>query len=164
LALQKLDMWREAVLEGPSDYPEKKSLYAAMHSNAQNCFAGFGRHTITDFLHSINLHPSTPPHEVCKEEDTFQSFRTGLLLFLDSWVSKGYQNHVCTRNNDENPFGFHKYADNRFTQSFIKVFRKAFCLISVDTYTDLARRGMFDPYHVIGKPYIYSWRIIINFK
>ncbi|KAF9049376.1 hypothetical protein BDZ89DRAFT_1057739 [Hymenopellis radicata] len=154
-ALQELDRWRQLNLDDSSCHGI--SILQAM-STADDAegrfFASFGRHTINDALHHVELHPGMPAAEICADDTLYEAFKAGLAEYMQQFRSAKFRRLVCNRPNTSNPFTFQASLDARYSATYMTVFRKATVRISIPKYNRMLSLGLFDPEHTIGEPYI----------
>ncbi|KAI0749069.1 hypothetical protein C8Q74DRAFT_1212224, partial [Fomes fomentarius] len=149
-ALYMLDAWRTQVLEGDigpqNDVPIIASLYSV-----QTVFNGLGKHTANDLLHLISMWPGTPTTVVCKDNEMFGRLRSGLPAYMAIWASDRFLKLVATPANHTNPFAFNHRSHRYYMSEYVHVYRKSFCMVSLELFNDLTSHGMLDEKHILGE-------------
>lgn len=121
-----------------------------MNNMSYECFAGLGQHTINDLCHLAGISPATPSLEICSNDLVFKDFQHTLEHFMDGWASTDFEQRLCTRSNNENPFAFDRTQDRAYVHYAMKVFRKASMKMESHLFNTMAQKGWFDPGHTIG--------------
>ncbi|KAF9012999.1 hypothetical protein BDZ89DRAFT_913731, partial [Hymenopellis radicata] len=151
-AMEGLDRWRDLILS-KNDF-NTTVLAALLVGDYSNLFfASFGRHTANDAIHELRLFPGEPVINICSDDNRFQAFKTGLDNYIAQFESSAYIKECCNRSTSTNPLSFQKSVDDKYSSKYMRVFRKASVLITIEHWNEFARLGYFDPNHRIGTPY-----------
>ncbi|KAF9001458.1 hypothetical protein BDZ89DRAFT_1050434 [Hymenopellis radicata] len=109
------------------------SILEAM-STADNAegrfFTLFGRHSINDALHHVELHPGMPAVEICVDDTLYEAFKAGLAEYMQQFCSAKFRRLMCNRLNTSNPSTFQAFLDARYPATYMTIFRKATVCIS----------------------------------
>lgn len=121
-----------------------------MAKNVAGCFAGYGRHTINDFLFQLAIHPHTPAYVICQDENTYKDFKAHLHTYMKQYHEPKFLNMAATVANNRNPFFFNKKSDDAYTAGWVQVFRRIKAFVPKALYNRYASRGLLDKDHTIG--------------
>lgn len=121
-----------------------------MAKNFADCFAGYGRHTINDFLYQMAIHPHTPAYVICDSDETYNDFKTHLHVYMKQYHEPKFLGVAATVANDLNPFSFNANSDEAYTAGWVQVFRRTKALVPKEIYDRYALLGLLDKEHTIG--------------
>lgn len=120
-------------IPGPAKKPAKKdnppkqskaTILTDMARNIFECFAGFGRHTINDFLFLAGIFPGTPSWYICEDNDRYLAFFHALVSYLARYEEPEFLKGAVSIANTENPFDFNDYSHVAYLAAYIFIFRR----------------------------------------
>lgn len=117
----------------------------------QLTFPGIGKHTANDFLFRCSLWPGIPPCVLCSDDVEFQRFLDCYACYMSMWVSPEFRQHCAQQHNLGSAFAFNRWADLRYTRSYLWIFRKVDVSMPADLYNRYLSNGLLDPDHTIGQ-------------
>lgn len=121
-----------------------------MAKNFAGSFAGYGRHTINDFLFQLAFHPHTPAHVICQDDGLYNEFKTHLHIYMKRYSEPTFLTLSATVANDSNPFHFNEKSNTSYTESWVQVFRRTKTFVPQELYNCYASLGLLDKTHTIG--------------
>lgn len=136
-----------------------------MAQNSFNCFAGYGQHTINDFLFQLAIHPHTPEHIICQNDKVYDEFKEHLHHYMNQFHGPRFLNGAATVANDNNPFYFNQSSNDEYIKSWVQVFRRTEIFVPKDLYNRYAERGLLDADHTVGmfrflcSCFVFIWAI-----
>lgn len=130
------------------DYPEGSILQVMCKQ--QKYFAGFGRHTVHDFLHKLGIWPNTPPAVICASDTLYEAFKALLHTYPAMFSSPTYRTRCLSTPNSHSSLSFNYKSDGNYLRQYVWVFRKSIVRMERDDYNRFLKAGLFDPAHTIG--------------
>lgn len=121
-----------------------------MATNAAGSFAGYGRHTINDFLYQAAIHPHTPAYVICQDDEIYNAFKAHLHTYMRQYREPKFLKIAATVANHPNPFSFNKKSDDAYTAGWVHVFRRTKVFVPKAIYDRYALLGLLDKDHTIG--------------
>lgn len=168
LAISRLNLWRTSILDNVTNnkrpLAQDTCISLTMERDSYGCFAGFGRHLISDFLHSINCHPATPPFSLVTRDEDFSNFTQSIIDFMSQWESKEFINRVCIRSVSWNPFAFRLESNKNYFANYVTCYRLSYATIRKDVFLENAEQGLYDHGHIIGELKSYTRACNINLQ
>ncbi|KAJ7017004.1 hypothetical protein C8F04DRAFT_1096190 [Mycena alexandri] len=152
LALARLDSWRDTVLREDIKTPIIDVLL-----NVSGPAAGVGQHLANDLLYGVPLHPDTPSSVICEDNQAYLELRQFIPGFMRKFTSKKYLKRCAGAPNSDNPFFFNDVSNETFLRGYVQVYRTQEVRMDVELYNRYLSRGLFDPDHTIGEPYLKPW-------
>lgn len=130
--------------------PNLPTIATAMATNAADSFAGYGRHTINDFLFQLAIHPHTPAYVICSDDITYTRFKAHLHTYMKQYREPKFLKMAATVTNDANPFSFNQKSDDAYIGAWVQVFRRTKAFVPKALYEHYASLGLLDKDHTIG--------------
>ncbi|KAK7006736.1 hypothetical protein R3P38DRAFT_1700285 [Favolaschia claudopus] len=152
LALAGLDEWRNKVIREGDVMPILDVLL-----QVDGLGAGIGQHLANDLLFEIALHPDTPALSLCSDDAAYAQFRAHIPKFMETWKSPTYLERCASTPNTNNPLSFNTGANDHFLATYVRVYRKTQVRVPAELYNLYQSRGLLDPDHIIGTPYLKPW-------
>ncbi|KAJ7712213.1 hypothetical protein B0H16DRAFT_1703092 [Mycena metata] len=85
-----------------------------------------------------------------------QGIKTAIIdVLLD--VAGAAAGRCADTSNSDNPFFFNDVSNESFIRGYVTVYRIQEVCMDVDLYNGYLARGLFDPDHAIGEPYLKPW-------
>lgn len=88
-------------VEGPKEIPLPKfpapkirPIIKEICNNSLGAFSGFGRHCANDFLFLMAIHPGTPSHIICSNDDLYEKFEINIHLYLSRFTKEEFLKQV----------------------------------------------------------------------
>ncbi|KAI0640829.1 hypothetical protein C8Q79DRAFT_1039139 [Trametes meyenii] len=122
-------------------------------TSIQAVFNGYGQHTANDLLHSIGLWPGMPPATLCRNKPLYAEFKAALSSYASQYISKEYRERCLSIPNRHASLAYNHKSDANYINQFVQVYRKIRVRMPADLYNKFARKGLFNPEHIIGQPY-----------
>lgn len=155
-AIEALDAWRIDVMREHTEGTKKPTYMFQALSDNQSVFNGFGQHTANDVLHLLGIHPLTPTWAICESDTLFHRLRGGLETMTDEWHSPAFLYRVAAQVNSDNPFSYQYHVDQAYKATYVHVYRKIQACVCANLYPQLAKPGLLDPLHTIGKLFMLT--------
>lgn len=153
--MERLVLWREAFLDkvenGKYVPMHDHSIALSMERDKHGCFAGFGRHLVTDFLHHISCHPATSLTTLITTDENFARFANDIQVYMAQWRCTDFIERVCTRPGSANPFAFRKESNNNYFANYVTCYRLSYAVMEESVFVDNAEQGLYDHNHTIGE-------------
>lgn len=121
-----------------------------MAKNVAGSFAGYGRHTINDFLFELAIHPHTPAYVICQNDEVYEKFKNHLHDYMEAYWGPKFLKLSATVANHQNPFHFNARSNTNYTAGWVQVFRRTTTFVSKVLYNQYAEQGLLDTTHTIG--------------
>lgn len=139
----------------PRPKPSNLPIATVMANNVADSFAGYGRHTINDFLFQLAIHPHTPAYVICEDDTTYNEFKAHLHVYMKQYRQPKFLHIAATVANSSNPFAFNKKSDEAYTSGWVQVFRRTKTFVPKALYDRYVLRGLLDENHTIGLSVIF---------
>ncbi|KAI0349099.1 hypothetical protein OH77DRAFT_1415553 [Trametes cingulata] len=122
----------------------------------QQVFNGYGQHTANDLLHSLALWPGMSPRDLCRDDELYAELKVGLSTYASQFVTPRYRANCLSLPNRKEALFFNYAGEKNYINQYCQVYRKIKVRMPRDLYNKFVKRGLFNPAHIIGKPYSYS--------
>lgn len=134
----------------PRPKPSNLPIATDMAKNVADSFAGYGRHTINDFLFQLAIHPHTPSYIICQDDTIYNEFKAHLHVYMKQYRQPKFLDIAATVTNNSNPFAFNQKSDEAYTAGWVQVFRRTKIFVPKALYNRYALCGLLDENHTIG--------------
>ncbi|KAL7278898.1 hypothetical protein ACG7TL_006729 [Trametes sanguinea] len=164
-----LDAWRASVLDVPAEAstglgPAAKTSTTILDvlCSRQDVFNGYGQHTSHELLHVLGLWPGMPASELCADDEMFDHFKSSLHTYAAQYTSDKYRRLCLSHTNGQSPLEYNYKSDDNYQKLYLRVFRKSLVRMGREQYNTFVKAGLFDSSHVIGEPYRFNEKDLID--